>query len=162
MTRFDEVTLDMAWKNISNKNSRYKDMDTKAIGIITITGILLAFINVNQSNFTEGSLGKVPLYLLALTMLSFLITVFLAIIVIRTRIGTQLSTKILIERLKNVEPEHQIGGVLSTIAELEYRLQGVCNNKANELTRAVYALGLSVILLAIYVISTVVPHSFIP
>ncbi len=44
MVPFEDVLLDIAWKNLDSENNRFKDIDTKAIGIITITGILMTFL----------------------------------------------------------------------------------------------------------------------
>ncbi len=73
---------------------------------------------------------------------------------IRVRKGESLSTKILIEGLKNDKLEHQIRGIISTIAEAEYKLGDVCDTKANELSLATYALGIGIVFLIFYSIST--------
>lgn len=45
MKDFDETLLDVAWKNLDNHYTRFKDIDGKAAGIITISSFdTLAFV----------------------------------------------------------------------------------------------------------------------
>ena len=148
MVTFEDVLLDVAWKNLDNENNRFKDIDKKAIGIITITGILMTFLT------KPTNLGVISTILFILVSLSFLDTILLSIMVIRVRKAETLSTKYLIEDFKDEKQERQIKGLIGTIAETENNLRSVCNNKAEELTYAVYALGFSIILLIFYSISS--------
>ena len=148
MVEFEDTLLDIAWKNLDSENNRFKDIDTKAIGIITITGILMTLI-VKPENA-----GPITSFIFILTAFSFLITILLSVRVIRTRWADSLSTNYLIEDLKSMEPKLQVKGVVKTIANAEESLGEVCTCKAKELEYAVYALGASVILLILYTLST--------
>jgi hypothetical protein len=150
MVIFEDALLDIAWKNLESENNRFKDIDTKAIGIITITGILMTFLTKPTSS------GVISTILFTLTSLSFLGAIFLSIMVIRVRHAETLSTKYLIEDFKDEKSERQIKGLIGTIAETEKNLRSVCNNKAEELTYAVYVLGVSIVLLIFYSISVAV------
>ncbi len=146
MKDFEDAMLDVAWKNLDNEEKRYKDIDAKAIGLITITGILMTFL---MKPVSPGS--KILFFL---TAISFLATILLSVIVIRVRSAEGLSTTYLIEDFKEEKPERQIRGLIGTIAATERTLREVCNTKANELRCAVYALGLGVGLLILYALST--------
>ena len=108
------------------KETRYKNIDNKAVGIISITGILMTF------------------------SVFFLVTIILSIMAMSVRQTEALSTKYLIENLKNESPERQIRGIIGTIAEAEADLRKVGNAKANWMRYSVYALGISVALLILY------------
>ena len=150
MVLFEDALLDIAWKNLDSENDRFKDIDAKAIGIITVTGIIMTFLT--NPTITGGTSA----ILFTLASLSFLGTILLSIIVIRVRKAETLSTKYLIEDFKDETSGRQIKGLVGTIAETEKNLRSVCNNKAEELTYAVYALGVSIILLIFYSISIAV------
>jgi len=147
MVEFEAALLDIAWKNLDGENNRFKDIDTKAIGIITITGIVMTFLS------KPASLSIISTIFFILASLSFLVTIFLSVLVIRVRKAKSLSTRYLIEDFKDEKPERQIRGMIGTIAENEKNLRSVCNDKAEELTWAVYALGVSIVLLILYSIS---------
>lgn len=92
---FDKAMLDLACKNIETEENRFKDIDTKAIGIITITGALMVFLGKPPAQ--PSASGNISYVFFALTGLSFLATIFLCILVIRTRSILLLSTKGLIK-----------------------------------------------------------------
>lgn len=143
MKGFEDALLDIAGNNLESEVTRYKDIDNKSIGIITITGILMTlFINSNEGTTTAP--------LLVIIVLSFLITIILSIMAMRIRQSDALSTKFLIEDFKNEAPERQIRGIIGTIAETEASLRKVGNTKAKWLRYSVYALGASVALLILY------------
>lgn len=148
MVEFEDALLDIAWKNLDSENNRFKDIDTKAIGIITITGILMTFLVKPES--TED----ITSFLFILTAFSFLITILLSVRVIRIRRADALSTNYLIEDLKSMESNLQIKGVIKTIANAEESMGEVCTSKAKELEYVVFALGASIILLISYTLST--------
>ena len=147
MKDFEDALLDIAWKSLDSENSRFKDIDTKAIGIITIVGILMTFLS------KPAKLGCLSTTLFLLTAISFLITILICALVIRVRVLDILSTNYLIEDFKNEKPERQIRGLISTIAKAEGILRDRCNQKANELRHAVFALGISIVLLILYSLS---------
>lgn len=144
MKEFNDAMLELAWNNLNSEHNRFKDIDTKAIGIITITGILMAFLT-KSANF-----GLIHSILLLLIALAFFGAIFFSIGAIKIREMDTLSSKFLIDNLRDKEPTRQIGGIIGTIAETEKNVRDVCNSKAEELEHAVYALGSGVILLIIY------------
>ncbi|MFZ2412182.1 MAG: hypothetical protein WAW23_11470 [Candidatus Methanoperedens sp.] len=148
MKEFEDALLDIGWNNLDSEKNRFKDIDTKAIGIITITGILMTFLAKPEN------LGNISSFLFVLTALSFLSTILLCVRVIRIRLADALSTNYLIEDLKNMEPKLQIRGIVKTIANAELSLGMACTSKAEELKYAIYALCASIILLIAYTLST--------
>jgi uncharacterized membrane protein YkgB len=144
MKEFEDALLDIASKNIDSERNRFKDIDTKATAIITIVGVLITFL---AQQFASSS-GNVFLFLL--TSLSFLITILICVLVIRVKMGEFLSTELLIEDFKDVKKEDQIRGIIVTTAKVEKSLRDCCSQKANELRYAVYALGISIVLLILY------------
>lgn len=151
MKQFEDAMVDLAWNNYIHHNNRFKDIDTKATGIITIAGVLITFLaNLAKS----GISGKISLVLLILTSLSFLFTIFLSIWVISVRGAKVIYSKDLIEYYKNKEQKDQINGIMEAIAACETSMLDLCEKKAKILSRAVYALGLSVIILIFYFLST--------
>lgn len=143
--------LDIAWKNWDSQYNRFKDIDTKAIGIITISGILMAFIT------KSASYGQVTTVLFILTSFSFLVTILFSVRVIRLREIDMISTNNLINQLREEHKERQIRGIIGTIGKVEDSLQTACDTKANELRHSVYSLGCSVIFLILYSISIMSP-----
>lgn len=41
---FDDTMLDFVWKNLAEENKRYSDLDSKATGLMTITGVLITLL----------------------------------------------------------------------------------------------------------------------
>lgn len=149
---FEDAMLEVSWKNLENQDNRYKDIDNKAIAIITVTGILVSFLAGSSSPLQSGHKGAWILFIL--TVISFLLTAFFSILVIRVRDAEMLSSNLLIEAFGDKEDEmEQIRGTIVTIAKVEDSYRKTCNIKAYELRRAVIALGGSVILLILYTIS---------
>jgi hypothetical protein len=74
---------------------------------------------------------------------------------IKVRKIEHLSTDFLMEDLKNENPERQIGGLIGTSASVEKSLSDTCDQKANNLRYAVYALGASIVLLISYSLLTI-------
>ena len=141
---FNDALLNISCKNLERHYNRFKDIDAKAIGIITITGILITFLAKPVNN---GYLTKI---FFVLTMLSFLITTMLTVLVIRTRKYEAVSTGKLIAELSNETKENQIGRTISTIAAAEKKMCEVSNEKAQDLRRSIYGLGVSIVVLIFY------------
>lgn len=150
---FDDAMLEVAWKNLEIQTNKYKDMDSKAIAITTITGVLVSFLIKSDTVFKLKSDSQISLILFLLTVFSFLLTVLFSILVMRVRYGKILSSKLLLEELYNKKDEYRVKKVIGTIAEIEDDIRKKCDKKGDELSRAVITLGISVILLILYSIS---------
>ncbi len=146
MKEFNDAMLDLAWNNLNSEHNRFKDIDTKAIGIITITGILMAFLT--KSTFV----GVTPSIFILSIAVAFFITIFFSLRAVKIREIDALSSKILIDTFRNENPTRQIGGIIGTIAETEKDVRAVCNSKAVDLERAIFALGFGVAMLILYTI----------
>ena len=144
MKGFEDALLDIAWNNLESEGTRYKDIDNKAIGVITITGILMTFI-IGSGDAVQPSPPPSPLLVVA--SISFLVTIILSIMAMSVRRTDAVSTKFLIEDLNDKAPERQIRGTIATIAEAETGMRKVGNSKASWMRYSVYALGVSVALL---------------
>lgn len=140
MKGFEDALLDIAWNNLESEGARYKDIDNKAIGIITITGILMTFI-IGSSDTTP------PSRLLTVASIFFLVTIILSIMAMRVRRIEALSTQLLIEDLRGKTHTRQIRGILGTIAAIETNMRSVGKSKTECLKYSVYALGTSVVLI---------------
>lgn len=155
MKDFEDAMLDIAWSNLDSENNRFKDIDTKAIGIITITGILITFLSrdlINTDTITTQFNG-ISTSLFLLTILSFFLTIVFSILALRVRQYDTLSSLNLINRLKNESPGNQIQGIIRNIADTEYDLRDVCNSKAEDLKHAIFTLGLGISFLIFYTFS---------
>lgn len=141
---FDDALLEVTWKTLESHYNRFKDIDAKAIGVITITGILITFLAKPVDN---ECLTKT---FFVLTMMSFLVTIAFSVLVIRTRKYNSLSTEKLIEKLKNETHERKIGGIIVAIAAQETKMCEVSNAKAKDLRWAINCLGFSIIILIFY------------
>lgn len=148
MKDFEDALLDISRANLDSAAKKHNDIDNKAIGIITISGILISFL-LGFSKPNNG--GSSVLFIL--TALSFLVTVSLSIIVLRPRKVHELSTQILIDELKTENPEYQVSRTIASSAKIEDELQDICNSKAFELSRAIQALGISVMVLILFSLS---------
>lgn len=151
MKEFEDVLLEISWNNLSTESKRYNDIDTKAISIITICGILTTLL----LNFGSPDC-IIPKMFFSITVLSFLITVILSIVVIKPRTVKSLSTKILMDFYKNKSKEAQMTGIIATTAEAEDILADANDSKSRELVKSVKALGISVILAIVYSLSLLV------
>jgi Ca2+/Na+ antiporter len=150
MEEFEAALLNISENNLNATYKKHNDIDNKAIGIITISGLLITFLT---SSFTSRK-SCASSILLFLTLLLFLITVYFCVVVLKPRKAHEPSTLKLIEQLKNEEKKVQISRILQTHAEIEDELQNICTDKASELHKAVTTLGISVILLILYNIIT--------
>ena len=143
MEDFDKALLDIGWKNLDSEYRRIKDLDTKATGIITITGILIAFLIK-----PDETVGNPIIFKAALG--SFFVTILISVAVIRNRKYEGNSTQKLINELENEDSERQIGGIIGRNAKTEQELCKIANYKAKELRWAIGFLALSILLLIIY------------
>lgn len=148
MIDFDKALLDAAWKNLETHKIRFKDIDTKAIGIITITGILITFLSKPVNN----SCISISLYLI--TLISFLITILLCLGVIMVREHEALSTNNLINELSDEVEKIKIKRIIGTIGATEKSMCEATKSKAECLKFAICGLGFSIILSIIYSLST--------
>lgn len=149
MNEFEDTLLDINRDNLNSIAKKHNDIDTKAIGIITISGFLISFLLGSVTS--ESCISSI---LFVLTSLSFLLTVFFSILILKPREAHEPSTLNLITDLKDEDEDVQISRILQTHAEIENELQDVCTGKASELDKAIVGLGFSVILLIIYTIFT--------
>ncbi len=145
MKEFEDAMLDLSWKILEDENKRYRDIDNKAIGIITITGILISFLLA----FSNNIVFKYPLFFY-LAIFLFLIAVLFSIITLIPREIEALSTKRLIGDFKDNTQASQITGIIATTGKVEKRLRKVCNDKALLLFSSVIALGVGVVFLIVF------------
>ncbi len=80
MDECQETLLSISENNLNAVAKKHNDIDTKAIGIITISGILISFLigSTSEKSF-------VSYFSFFLTSLSFLITVYLCVLVLKPR-----------------------------------------------------------------------------
>ena len=145
MKDFKDAMLDLSWKILDEENKRYRDIDSKAIGTITIAGIFISFLLA----FSDTIVSNHPIFYY-LAIFFFLIAVLFSIIVLIPREIEALSTKKLIKDFKDNTPDSQITGIIATTGKVEKRLRNVCNDKAIMLVISVIALGVGVIFLIFY------------
>lgn len=150
MDDFDEIMLDIGWKNLDAENKRHSELDTKAIGLITITGILITFL-IGSVDPTLGLSGSKILFLL--TLFFFLITVYKSIKVLEVKKMKALSSESLFKKLINEDSDFQIKTILRSIVETETAMRNKNTEKADKLRVAVNFLGYSVVFLIFYVTS---------
>lgn len=141
MKDFNDSLLEIVSKNIESEKKRLNDMDSKAIGIITIIGIIVIFISKPEN------LGRLSATIYLITILLFLITILLCVAVLQVRQFNILVTKYLIEDFRDAE---NLKGIIDTSAEVEASLNKVCRSKAQYLRWAVHTLGISILFLIIY------------
>lgn len=152
MKDFEDVLLDINRDNLNSVSKKHNDIDNKAIGLITVSGVLisllLGFID------TDKVYNCYSIVLLYITAFSFLYTVYLSILVLKPLETYTPSTLNFINDFWNETPVNQIRGILNTSAVIEDELQNVCDAKALKLTKSVKFLGYSVIILTVYALST--------
>lgn len=148
MEEFDEALLDIGWKNLEAQENKYRELDTKAIAVISVTGVIITLIPKPPN--VPWLLG---LYIL--TSLSFLVAIYLNIRVIRIREYKGLLTNNLIKELRDKPKERQLGGIIGSIAQTQENLCKATREKTKDLKLAVKVFGLSVLLLVFYTFSSV-------
>lgn len=145
MKEFDDVLVDLSYKNLEIHYNRFKDIDTKAIGIMTITGALLTLLPKSVTN------DDISIVLYILILISFLVTIILCIGVVMIRKYDLVSTDNLIKELsKEKDDVVKMRRTINTIAASEKKIGEEANNKADILKFAVLTFGFSIILLIIY------------
>jgi hypothetical protein len=151
---FDEILIELNWKILENQYNRFKDIDTKAIATITVSGVLITFLTRSSND----NCLTIPFFIL--TMVSFLITILLGINVVKTRNYEGIPTESLIKLSESMEykKKDKIGITAGTIAATEKTMRDAANAKAEDLKISIYGLGYSIILLIIY---SILSHSLI-
>lgn len=145
--QFIDVMVDLAWKNYSNQINRYKDIDTKAMWTISITGVLITLL---ADHAKSAVTGKLSFFLLLMAFLSFIITITLSFMVIRVQTAKVIRSEEVFNDIKDKEQNYQTYEILKKITECESAMLDKCKEKAVILSKAVLALSSSVILLIVY------------
>ncbi|MFZ3168152.1 MAG: hypothetical protein WA130_11105 [Candidatus Methanoperedens sp.] len=142
MIEFNDAMLDVSQNIFDTENKRHEAIDTKAIGIISIAGILITFLIgfVKIEDYRE---------VFFLTVFSFLISVIFSIWVLIPRKTHLLLFNELIDKYEGTSQEIQITGIAATIWKTGKVLRKVCNTKATLLFISIIFLGTGVILLII-------------
>ena len=151
MKEFDKSLLDIGWKNLESQEKKYTELDTKAMGIISISGIIITFITKPA---TDSSCFSISLYIL--TSLAFFTTILFSIWAIRTRKYKGLLTNNLIYELGTEPEERQIGGIIGSIAQTQENLYETTRRKVIDIRHTVYIFGISILLLIIYSLSNII------
>lgn len=140
MKEFEDAMLEVSWNIFDGELRRHEALDTKAIGIITIVGILITFL----IGFVKVEDYKNVLFL---TIFSFLISVIFSILVLIPRGTHLLSFKELKDKFEGTPQDVQITGIAQTTWKTGQDLRKMCNTKALLLFISVIFLGSGVILL---------------
>ena len=123
MKEFEDAMLDLSWNLFDAETKRHEALDTKAIGIISISGILITFL-----------LGFVKIddyqQVVFLTVGSFLISVIFSILVLIPREAHLLSVTELVDMFDGTKQDIQITGIVATTWKTGKTLRNVCNKKA--------------------------------
>ncbi len=152
MKDFEDSMLEISQNNLNREHQRFNDLDNKAIGLITITGILITLL----TNFVklEACITKI---LFSFVGFFFFITIIFSILSLRVRLINGLSTNYLLEYFESeTDLETKIKGLINTIGNAEDELDNVCSEKANEIKYAVYSFGIGITFLNFYIISIVI------
>ena len=148
MKGFEEALLEISWNNLSTENKRYKDIETKAISMITICGIFVTLLlNLESPNCIISKT------FFSVTIFSFFVTVIFNISAIKPRNVKMLSTEILIDFYKDKEKESQITGIIATVAAAEKALMDTNESKSQKIGISVETLGISIIFTMFYSLS---------
>lgn len=151
MKDFEDVLLDTAWKKMDIQYNRFRDIENRAMiimtGIITVIGILMVLLTSHTIS------GIVPTIFFILASLSFLVTILFCISVLKRRAFPVISTILLIDSLKNEKKERQIKGIVVTLANVERAFSEVTNTKEAQLGYAISGLGIGIILVILHILS---------
>lgn len=153
MVDLTDLIIETSRKNLDNAEKRFRELDSKAIAIITVTGILISFL-LGSNKFTN-SLGITAKLLFLLTALSFLASIYYGVKTIRVRYIHFYPTDYFIENFKQSESTDdkiKIATVIEKYSETELELFNICREKGKDLEKSIYALGLSVSFLILYLL----------
>lgn len=143
MKDFEDAMLDVSWNIFDTELRRHEALDTKAIGIISIAGILttflIGFVKVEEYNQI----------IFFSTVFSFMMAVIFSILVLIPRKTRLLTMSELIDKFEGTEQGIQITGIAATIWKTGRVLRSICNKKAVLLLISIIYLGIGVILLII-------------
>lgn len=149
MKDFNDALLDISWNNFQFQYSRFRDIDTKAIAIITISGILIALLPSKISgNFLSNT------FLIA-TFFLFVETIFLSIKAFTIRKYKVTNTRNVINDFRNKTHDRQIGGIIGSLADSEESVCYVNNKKVIELKKAIYLLASSITFLSLHMLFSI-------
>lgn len=149
MPSFEEMMLQVSLKNLEMYNDLLRDVDSKAIAIATVTGVLAGLLKGSENLINSGT--KISWILFSLTIFSFLITAFLSILVIRVRHKSIPTSKLLNKDFCEREEEKlKIQEIIRIIAEAEDSLNKTYEAKLHDLKLATITFLVSVIFLILY------------
>ena len=149
MLSFEEIMLQVSLKNIEMYNDLLSDVDSKAIAIATVTGVLAGLLKGSETLINSGT--NISWILFSLTIFSFLITAFLSIFVIRVKHRNIPSSKLLIKDFCEKEEEKlNIQEIVRIIAEAEDSLKKTYETKLRDLKLATITFLVSIIFLILY------------
>lgn len=143
---FDDVLLDSTRKNLDSQSSRFRDIDTKAIGIIALIGVLMTLL----IKPTNCDIKSIPYILYIITSISFSLSTMFCIGAIKIRQYEYLSTYNLVSLYQETDIKRQKRRMIRTIADIEEDICKKADNKVKWLKRSIYMLGVSIILYSIY------------
>lgn len=145
MKDFEDALLEISWNNFSTENQRYKDMDTKAAGIITICGVLatllIGFGSVD--GITESNIYFAAVFAL-------LLAAAFAVYVLKPIEVDGFRTQNIIDDITKAKRGEHISGIIATVSKCESSLIEANNTKALRITLSVYSLAVAVMLILIY------------
>ena len=144
MKDFNDALLYISWNNFQFQYSRFKDIDTKAIAVITISGILIALLPSKISGNFLSSTFLIATFFLVLETIFYSIKAFT---IMKYKV---MFTKNLINDFRDKKPERQIGGIIGSIADSEESVCYVNDKKVIELKKAIYLLASSVATLSLH------------
>jgi hypothetical protein len=144
MKDFEDTLMALTMFNIGTANKKHNDIDNKAIGVITISGLLISFL----LGFSQAG-GSISTILFIIALFSFMLTIWLSIGVLRPRKSHDLSTLCCINEIEDDDP-YKVNHVIGAAAEIEDEIQNICTSKAGGLWNSIRGLTLSVGLLIIY------------
>jgi len=116
MKDFEDVIIEIGMKNLEMEMNRWDSLDNKAVGIIGIAGFLTTLWSLLRLN---------PLLLIPL-----ILAIFFSFGALWIRGTDMLSTKNLIDELRDSPKETQLRRTAATIAYVENRIRSTCSMKA--------------------------------
>ncbi|MCQ1534810.1 hypothetical protein FTO70_03710 [Methanosarcina sp. KYL-1] len=148
MKDFEDAMLEVAWNNLDTVIKRFYSLDNKSAGIITISGIFFSLLEGigNGENLISNVLFLV-------TGISFIVTIILAILALRTMEIGDVSTNNLLKELNNDDEKEKIMRIVATMGNAEDLWRERSTKKAAKIGMAIYALGLSVLLMIATILS---------
>jgi hypothetical protein len=151
MSSFEEMVVDLAWKNLEIQIKRFHAIETKTIGLMTLTGVLIT-IMFSSATKVSGFSGNKIFFALACSL--FLVSIICSLYVFEHIKTNPLSILPIVLNYGSDHPSIQAERIVIALRDIEEKQTAVCDEKENKFKAAVSFFSTGIMAMIVYIIST--------